>query len=314
MARLVTLSAIQPEWPRHEAGLSPAEMKQRNIEDAVRWLEEAGRRSSDIACLPETFTDNGIPARRLAPAEVEALVEDLSGPTVQRLAAVARRYRMHIVAPMHRRDGGLVYNSAVVLDRAGEVAGVYDKVHPTRSEMDGPYQVQPGAGFDVVPLDFGVIGIMICHDNSFVESARCLALNGAEVIFWPHVQSGWGDIVWDITLRSRAIDNGVWLVSSCYSVRGNGAWKPGMMVGRSGIVGQDGFILAEMARDPGVATCTVDLDDLRKVHSWSREGEFPYRPEYLRDRRPEAYAPITRPTGRPAPQETPALPAGARVT
>jgi predicted amidohydrolase len=314
MARRVTLSAIQPEWPRHDPSLSPQEMKQRNIDDAIRWLEEAGRRGTDIACLPETFTDNGIPARRLTASEVDALVEDLRGPTVQRLAAVARRYRMHVVAPMHRREGNAIYNSAVVIDRAGKVAGVYDKVHPTRAEMEGPYRVQPGAAFNVIRLDFGTIGIMICHDNSFVESARCLALNGAEIIFWPHVQSGWGDIVWDITLRSRAIDNGVWLVSSCYSVRGTGAWKPGMMVGRSGIVGQDGFILAEMGRDPGVATCTVDLDDLRQVHSWSREGEFPYRYEYLKDRRPDAYAPITRPKEQGAPQEASAVPAGVDAT
>jgi predicted amidohydrolase len=281
-------------------------MKHRNVDDALGWLEEAGRRGSDIVCLPEAFTDRGIPARDLPADQVAALVEDVHGPTVRRLAELARRYRMHIIAPMHRRDGSVTYNSAVVLDRRGEVAGTYDKVHPTRAEMGAPYYVRPGAGFNVVRVDFGTIGIMICHDNSFVESARCLALRGAEVIFWPHVQSGWGDIVWDITLRSRAIDNGVWLVSSCYSVRGQGAWKPGMMVGRSGIVGQDGFILAEMARDAGVATCSVDLDELRLVHSWTRSGEFPYRHEYLQDRRPDAYGAITRPKEKldgPAEQE-----------
>ena len=68
-----------------------------------------------------------------------------------------------------------------------------------------------------------------------------------------------------------------------------------MMQGRSSVVGQDGFILAEMARDPGVATATVDLDQLRLVHSWSIGGEYPYADEFRIDRRPDSYGVLTRP-------------------
>lgn len=286
MARPVTISAIQPSWPT--ADLDLAARKEFHLCAAYEGLEEAARRKSDIACLPETFSDASC---SLTLETIPLLVEHLDGPVVMALRDIARRSRMHIVAPLHRWDGGLIRNSAIIIDRDGEIAGIYDKVHPTRSEI--ARGITPGDGFPVFHLDFGTIGVQICHDNSFVESARCLALNGAEIIFWPHVQSGWGDIVWDITLRSRAIDNGVYVVSSCFAVRGEGAWKPGMMMGRSGIVGQDGFILAEMAREPGVATTTVDLDRQRLVHSWSVDGELPFVSELRIDRRPDQYGAIT---------------------
>jgi predicted amidohydrolase len=200
---------------------------------------------------------------------------------------------MAIVLPLYRLDeAGRLRNSAVVVDRSGGIAGCYDKVHPTRAEID-PRGVVPGDGWPVFRLDFGTLGVMICHDNSFVEAARCLTLNGAEVICWPHVQSGWGDIAWDVTLRSRALDNGVHLVSSCFAVRGEGAWRPGMMVGRSGVVGPDGLILAETGREVGVATATVDLDRPRLVHSWTRAGEYPYAEELRIDRRPDTYGAIS---------------------
>ena len=219
-----------------------------------------------------------------------------------------------MVLPIYRLDAaGRLRNTAVVIDRHGQITGCYDKVHPTRNEMS-PKGVVAGAGWPVFALEWGRLGVMICHDNSFVESARCLALEGAEVIAWPHVQSGAGDVVWDITLRSRAIDNGVYLVSSCYAVRGEGAWRPGLMVGRSGVVGEDGTVLAEMSREVGVATATVDLDRPRLVHSWTRGGEYPYAEEFRADRRPDTYGVLTARRRRPAGRAGRAAALGANGT
>jgi predicted amidohydrolase len=154
--------------------------------------------------------------------------------------------------------------------------------------------VEPGAEWPVFELDFGTLGIMICHDVAFPESARCLALNGAEVVCWPHVQSGWGDVVWDITLRSRAIDNGVYLLSSCYGTPADMAWRPGMMVGRSGVVGPDGTVLADAGRRPGVVTATADLDQPLLKHNFTYVGDHDFRATMLETRRPETYAAVTR--------------------
>jgi hypothetical protein len=72
------------------------------------------------------------------------------------------------------------------------------------------------------------------------------------------------------------------------------------MVGRSGVVGEDGAVLAEMSREVGVATATVDLDRPRLVHSWTRGGEYPYAEEFRADRRPDTYGVLTAAPAAPA--------------
>lgn len=291
MTRKVTLSAVQPPLLKHE---SLPEAQAAHLAAVTELLLAAASRDTDLAVLPEHLNLVGAPLRT---EEYRTGAETLEGPFTTTMRRLAASHRMAIVLPIYRvDDAGRLRNTAVVIDRSGAISGCYDKVHPTRGEMD-PRGVTAGASWPVFDLEWGKLGVMICHDNSFVESARCLALNGAEVIAWPHVQSGWGDVVWDITLRSRAIDNGVHLVSSCFAVRGEGAWRPGMMVGRSGVVGHDGAILAEMSRDVGVATATVDLDQPRLVHSWTRGGEYPYAEEFRTDRRPDTYGALTEPRG-----------------
>ena len=300
MTRKITLSAVQPPLLRRD---TIQEAQAAHLEAATELLLEAASRSTDLAVLPECLNMIGAP---LTGAEDRrAAAETVDGPFTAAIRRLAAAHRMAVVLPIYRLDDhGHLRNTAVVIGKNGQVVGAYDKVHPTRGEMERG--VVPGDSWPVFDLDLGTstarLGVMICHDNSFVESARCLALNGAEIVAWPHVQSGWGDIVWDITLRSRAIDNGVYVASSCFAVRGEGAWKPGMMVGRSGVVGQDGFILSEMSRDPGVATATVDLDQQRLVHSWTRGGEYPYVEEFRADRRPDTYAVLTSDTEAPVPQ------------
>ena len=307
MTRKVTLSAVQPPLLRRD---TLEEARAAHLEAATELLLEAAGRNTDLAVLPEHLNMVGA---KLEPEEYRTRAEAPDGPFATAIARLAASHRMAVVLPLYRVDeGGRLRNAAVVIDKAGRIAGCYDKVHPTRGEIERG--VVPGDTWPVFELDFGRVGVMTCHDNSFVESARCLALNGAEIIAWPHVQSGWGDVVWDITLRSRAIDNGVYLVSSCFAVRGEGAWKPGMMVGRSGVVGQDGAVLAEMSRDEGVATATVDLDRPRLVHSWTRSGEYPYAEEFRADRRPDTYGVLVEPAASGAGSTGPrtaATPAGA---
>ena len=291
MTRKVTLSAVQPPLLRRET-LAAAQVA--HLEAVSELLREAAGRGSDLAVLPECLNMMGAPLEPDA-AAYRAAAEGLDGPFTATVRGLAETLRLAVVLPIYRLDAaGRLRNTAVVIDRHGQITGCYDKVHPTRNEMS-PKGVVAGDGWPVFALEWGRLGVMICHDNSFVESARCLALEGAEVIAWPHVQSGWGDVVWDITLRSRAIDNGVYLVSSCYAVRGEGAWRPGLMVGRSGVVGEDGAVLAEMSREVGVATATVDLDRPRLVHSWTRGGEYPYAEEFRADRRPDTYGVLTAP-------------------
>ena len=296
MARFVTISAVQ--LPQHHRSKSVREVKKEILNDANRMLSEAGARKSDIALLGEFFNIQGI-----KPPEkgYYALADPVPGPLVEHLSRLAKRFRMYIVAPIcgreracpERSEGTRLYNRALILDRKGHLLGHYDKVHPT--QLEKKMGIVPGEGFKVFDLDFGRAGVMICHDISFVESARCLALLGAEVIFWPHLQGGWGEIAWDIIVRSRAIDSSVILVSACYGLNRNVAWRPGMMQGRSNIIRWDGHVIADAGRWVDIATARVDLNHKRIAHDFTRDGEAPFWKDVLEDRRPECYSPISLP-------------------
>lgn len=284
--REVCLAAVQS--PNIGERLPPRERRRRNIEVAWELLERAAAGGADLICLPETFpvvgcTGDAVTYGELADTEDGALCRDLS--------VFARRHRTTVVAPVLGRYGAELRNATWVISGAAGLVGRYFKVHPTRGERERG--IVPGDEWPVFDLGLMRLGVMVCHDNSFPESARCLALGGAEVLCWPHVQSGWGDLEWDITLRSRAIDNAVHLVSSCPGVPVGEAWRPGMMVGRSGVVGADGTVLADAGRQAGVARATVDLD--RAIVKWdfSLAGPHDFRALMRADRRPDTYGAVS---------------------
>ncbi|MBL8235399.1 MAG: carbon-nitrogen hydrolase family protein, partial [Bryobacterales bacterium] len=105
------------------------------------------------------------------------------GPTTESLGKVAKQRKAYIVAGIYEREGGAIYNTAVLIDRAGEVAGKYRKVYLPREEVEGG--LTPGAHFPVFSTDFGKLGLMICYDVFFSDPARHLTNQGAEIIAMP---------------------------------------------------------------------------------------------------------------------------------
>lgn len=280
MSRIVRISTIQLpiQGPRENR-------EAYNLDWALRLLTEAGKRGSDIVCLPEAFSTNGIPGE-----EIARMAESLPGRTYEAVARLARDYGMYVIAPIFAYCEGILRNTAMVIGKDGLLVGNYHKVHLTAPELE--WGVRPGDDYPVFGLDFGKVGIMTCFDNQFPEVARILALEGSEIIFFPHVQSGWGEVGWEIQLRARAIDNCVYIVSSSYGINGDDPWMPGMVVGRSGVIGPDGIILAEAGRYVGVVTCEIDLDRPRMVRCYGTSGIANWREETFRYRRPETYGRI----------------------
>src|SRR5690606_21644241 len=109
------------------------------------------------------------------------------------------------------KDGDLFHNTAVLIDRQGKLVGKYRKVHLTIGE--GENGLTPGTDYPVYDTDFGRIGLMTCWDNWFSEPARILRLKGAEMLFMPLAGDG-DNTHWDVVWKARAIDNGVWMVTS----------------------------------------------------------------------------------------------------
>jgi predicted amidohydrolase len=195
--------------------------------------ETTAPRKPDVICLPEGITLVGT---RKTYADVS---EPIPGPTTERLGGLARKLQSYIVAGVYERVGALVYNTAVLVDRQGRLAGTYRKTHLPYEEVEGG--ISPGDSYPVFTTDFGKVGILICWDIQFPEPARAMALKGAEMILVPI----WGGS--DVLARARAMENHVFLVTSSYDMR-------------TFIVDPAGTVLAEANAGAPVAVAEINLD------------------------------------------------------
>jgi predicted amidohydrolase len=175
-----------------------------NLGACLRALDRIAQDKPDIVCLGEEILVEGS-----SRAYVDA-AEPIPGPSTGRLGEKARKYGMYIVAGLTERDGRFVYNTAVLIDRHGAVAGKYRKVYLPREEIEGG--MTPGGAYPVFETDFGKIGLMICWDNEYVDGARAMALQGAEILFVP-AAGGYLTL-----LKARALENHLYVVSSGYDV------------------------------------------------------------------------------------------------
>ncbi len=281
-SRVVRIAAVQLR--NHVQGKGPDEIKafhRRNIE---RSAAEAARKGAEVACFCEVAATHGI----RAPRDDRRVWEDAThGPTAKWAGALARRHGIHLILPMKAYHEGGFRNVAVLFDDSGAVAGVYCKVHLTWGERQSG--TVPGSSFPVFELPFGKVGIIICHDMSFPESVRCLMLAGAEIVFWPTMWSGWGDELSYTIIRSRAIDNAVYLVHVGLAPPPGKFWRPGMNMARSGVIDPYGNHLSNAGFEEGIAIAEVDLDRKRIAPSFTAGPDDDFRAWVLADRRPDVY-------------------------
>ena len=252
MAREVKLASVQPPCP--DASLRNAEM----IEIALQLTEKLGRERPDIVLLPELINLFEVEGHQL-PLE-EAASEEAVADLTARFAELAARYEMYLILPVGELRADGLYNSAMLLDRQGQEIGRYDKTHISQPEKLIYPNIQAGEEFPVFDLDFGRIGIMTCYDCNFPEVAMIYAMKGVEVLFYPRWQSGPSEIYFEIQMRARALDQGIFLVSSSFGVRDGVPWKPGMLFGRSCIIGRDGTVLADTGHEQGYVSRRTDLE------------------------------------------------------
>ncbi|HEY9488666.1 MAG TPA: carbon-nitrogen hydrolase family protein, partial [Chryseosolibacter sp.] len=238
--RMVRLAAVHHR-PRN------SKSTEENLKAFSSLIDQAGAQKADIVCLPEGATIVGTQLDYVSGSE------PVPGPTTKYLGEVARRNNLYVVAGLLEKDDDIVYNTAVLIDRKGNLAGKYRKTSLPREEIDGG--VTPGNAFPVFDTDFGRIGIMICWDVSFPEPARALAQQGAEVILMPI----WGG---NVTLtQARAIENQVYVVSSTYDMI-------------TAVFDLEGNVIKEAKADKEVVIADVNLNE-QKLWPWL--GDFKNR-------------------------------------
>ena len=199
----------------------------------------AASHKPDLICLPEAMNTN--PNAQASPREV---AEPIPSPTYEMLREKAKKYGTYVCGCFIERDGKLVFDTAVLIDRKGNLLGKYRKVHPYwPEELQG---CSPGDDLPVFRTDFGVVGIIICYDSWYAETTRLLALKGAEIILFPN--AGYERKL----LPARAIDNNVYfVVASLFS--------------NAVIMDTLGEALAETSSD-GIVSAKIDLNSKPTPH------------------------------------------------
>ena len=215
------------------------------LEDTFEMLDEAGRRGSDLAVTIEGINMHLHWADMRWP--YPEVYEGLDGPLVKRFCESAKKWKMHIVAGLYLTIEGKTYNCAVLIDDDGSIVGVHRKVHLPAGEE---YQVSHGDRIEVFDTKLGRIGMQVCWDMQFPETARIQALMGAELIVLPTV--GWENIYG----LCRAYENSVYIAAA------QGLGSNGLLDFNdpSCVVDNMGRIIAAGDREhAGVITCDVDI-------------------------------------------------------
>jgi N-carbamoylputrescine amidase len=275
-----------------------------NLESAVGHIREAAERGAKIVCLPELFRAQYFCQRE--DLHLFDIAEPIPGPSTQRLGDLARELKVVIIASLfERRAPGLYHNTAVTLGSDGTIISVYRKMHiPDDPLYYEKYYFTPGdLGFKAVDTAAGRIGTLVCWDQWYPEGARLTALQGAEVLFYP-TAIGWhpaekdehGDAqydAWQTIQRAHAIANGVYVAGvnrvghENGDVLGNRVEGAGLQFwGGSFLADPFGRIIAKASHDKE----EILIGDVNVGLMEETRRNWPF----LRDRRIDAYTPITR--------------------
>ena len=273
---------------------------QENINKAEKMVREAADNDANIILLPELFERQYFCQEKRYDYYDYALPLE-KNPAVNRFKEVAKELGVVIPVSFYERDIDRLFNTVAMIDADGSVLGIYRKTHiPDDHFYQEKFYFTPGdSGFKVFDTRFGCIGVGICWDQWFPETARCMAVQGAEMLLYP-TAIGSEPILdvdssghWRRVMQGHAAANlmpvvaanriGVETVEPCKENAGQSSSLD--FYGCSFIADATGDIIASAKQEETILYGEFDLDTLKEDRlSW---GLF-------RDRRPETYVVMTK--------------------
>ena len=249
----------------------------------IPYIEKAAKEKVNILCFQELFTGPYFcPSQDTKWYDLAESIPE--GPTTKLMCEYAKKYGMVIISPIYELHmTGVYYNTAAIIDADGNYLGKYRKNHiPHLKGFWEKFFFKPGnLGYPVFKTKFADLGVYICYDRHFPDGARCLGLNGAEIVFNPSATvSGLSEYLWKIEQPAHAVANGYFL-ATINRVGKEEPWNVGEFYGSSYIVSPKGQIIKEASRDKDeLLACEIDLNEIKEVRDlW----------QFYRDRRPETY-------------------------
>jgi predicted amidohydrolase len=237
-----------------------------NLETAVALMERAADEGAVLVVVPELF-DTGYWVEE----RDWEFSSTLPGPTTKRLAEICSKRNLFVTGTSIERDGNDLYDTAFLVGPDGLV-GTYRKNFLWDGEKK---RFKSGAGYHVFDAGICKIGMQICYEIGFPESARVMIMKGADILVYPSAFGASRAYAWDIASRARALENGCYLVA-CNRSGSDG--KETEFAANSRIVGPQGNILASTMQEYDVVTAMVDLDEIKR----QREA-IPYLNDLRRD-------------------------------
>ncbi|HEY3838870.1 MAG TPA: carbon-nitrogen hydrolase [Bryobacteraceae bacterium] len=267
-----------------------------NLAKAEARIRDAAGRGAQLVCLQELFRSQYF--CREEDARLFDFAETIPGPSTDRLSVVARETNVVVIASLfEKRAAGVYHNTAAIIDADGSLLGIYRKMHiPDDPLYFEKFYFTPGdLGFKTFDTTVGRIATLVCWDQWYPEGARLAALAGANILFYP-TAIGWHPSeksefgvaqhdAWRTIQRSHAIANGLY-VAAVNRVGFEGPKDHGLEFwGASFVADPFGRVLAEASHDKE-EILIVDIEPA-KIDETRRNWPF------LRDRRIDAYGPIT---------------------
>ncbi|WP_441247722.1 nitrilase-related carbon-nitrogen hydrolase [Kitasatospora sp. McL0602] len=278
MSRVVRAALFQTSWTGDKESMIEAH------EQAAR---DAAAQGAQVIGFQEVF--NAPYFCQVQEPEHYAWAEPVpDGPTVRRMQDLARELHLVIVVPVYEvEQSGFYYNTAAVIDADGSYLGKYRKHHiPQVKGFWEKYYFKPGnLGWPVFDTAVGKVGVYICYDRHFPEGWRALGLAGAEIVYNPSATSrGLSSYLWQLEQPAAAVAN-EYFVAAINRV-GVEEYGDNDFYGTSYFVDPRGQFVGEVASDKDEELLVRDLD-LGRIEEVRQQWAF------YRDRRPEAYGPLT---------------------
>lgn len=262
-----------------------------NLAVAKARIEKAAGMGANLICLPELFLSPYFPRVEKFP-EVESFLDSVPGLFTSELSELARKNKVVIIAgSIYEEYKNHKFNTSVVIDADGKILGKYRKVHiPHDPNFYEQLYFKPGdLGFKVFQTKYGKVAPLICYDQWFPEAARSVALQGAEIIFYPtaigtvkevnQIEGNWQE-AWEAVQRGHAIANNVVVatINRCGFEEDMNFW------GGSFVYDQFGTLKAHACAKEEILLAEIDLNLQKEV----REGW-----RFFKERKPKEYKVIT---------------------
>jgi len=277
MSDVVKVAAVQ---------MNPKITKNADNLDKIRSeITTAAKNGANLVVFPECALSGYVFSSR---EEALPFAESIPGTSTEKMVACCRNSGVHVVVGLLEKDGDKCYNGAVLIGPEGLV-GKYRKIHLPYLGVDR-FIDAGNEPFQVYRTPVGNIGVHICYDSTFPESARIMTLLGADIIVLSTNFPKGRDKLIDYLVNTRSMENGVHYVVA----NRVGAERGVEFLGRSKIIRATGTTLAEASRDKEeIIYAEVSLAEARRKRITIKPGEFEIDP--VNDRRPELYGELTKP-------------------